>query len=40
MWHITPERTDEMIKKIKRKEILNKYLRQLVEKVELGNGQK
>ena len=27
MWHIAPEITDEMTKKIKRREIMRKYLR-------------
>ena len=38
MWSITPEITDEMAR-IKRREILSKYLRQLQENTKFGNGQ-
>ena len=38
MWHTTPEIPDEMTK-IKRREILSKYLQQLAEKMEFSNGQ-
>ena len=32
MWHLTPELTDEMTKKIQRREILSKFLTQLMDK--------
>ena len=39
MWRILPEITEDIIKKIKRTEILSRYRQQLAFKMTFGNGQ-